>query len=206
MNMEYKVLISETEHTAADIQSAYIERPLFDELGIGNACEAQLKIVFRPLTEVSKMARIVPYALVDAEWEQLGVFFADERSSTPSGVMTIIAYDSMLKADTVWEPDQSLEFPMTMEAASNVIAALMDIAIDERSAFNSTYTVDYPANDYTLRDVLKYIAAAHGGNWIVTREDKLLLVPLVGGAPAETFNLITESGDTITFGGDSIRV
>jgi hypothetical protein len=43
------------------------------------------------------------------------------------------------------------------------------------------------------------IAAAHGGNWVITDEGKLRLIPL-GSAPAETNNLVTEHGDTITFG------
>ena len=43
--MKYKVTIDTTEYTDADIQSGNIERPLFDELGIGNACMAMLKII-----------------------------------------------------------------------------------------------------------------------------------------------------------------
>ena len=45
--MKYKVLIDNEEYIDADIRSANIERPLFDQLSIGNACEATLKIVFR---------------------------------------------------------------------------------------------------------------------------------------------------------------
>ena len=39
----------------------------------------------------------------------------------------------------------------------------------------------------------------------MTDADKLLLVPLFS-APSETNNLVTESGDAITFGGVSILV
>ena len=53
---------------------------------------------------------------------------------------------------------------------------------------------------------MKFIAVAHGGNWTITREDKLLLVPLVGSMPPETNYLVTEDGDAITFGGDRILV
>ena len=204
--MRYKVVIDNTEYTDADIRSANIERPLFDQLSIGNACEATLKIVFRQKTVVPTMAKMVPYALVDGEWEQLGVFYLDERSVQPTGIMTVVAYDSMLKADKVWVPDQSLEFPMPMPNAVGVIAALMSIQVDSRTVLNPSYTIDYPANDYTLRDILKFIAVAHGGNWTITREDKLLLVPLVGSMPPETNYLVTEDGDAITFGGDRILV
>lgn len=204
--MEYKVVIDTTEYTDADIQSGNIERPLFDELGIGNACMAMLKIVFKRKSVIPRMANIVPKAFVNGQWEQLGVFYLDERSVKPTGIMTAVAYDSMLKADKVWEPDQSIEFPLPMDDAVDIIAELMGITVDARTNVSHTYTIDYPANDYTLRDVLKFIAVANGGNWTITRNDKLLLVPLVGSMPPETHYLIEESGFAITFGGDRILV
>lgn len=85
------------------------------------------------------------------------------------------------------------------------IAQIMQVQIDPRTRLNPEHTIDYPANDYTLRDELRFIAAAHGGNWIVTGEGKLLLVPLLS-APPETNYLVTEYGDPITFGGVRILV
>lgn len=204
--MEYKVVVDTTEYTDADIQSGNIERPLFDELSIGNTCMAMLKIVFKQKSTIPRMSKIVPKAFVDSQWEQLGVFYLDERSVKPTGIMTVVAYDSMLKADKVWVPDQSLEFPMPMDDAVDIIAELMGISIDSRTQVSHTYTIDYPANDYTLRDVLGFIAVANGGNWTITRNDQLLLVPLVGSMPEETHYLIEESGNAITFGGDRIFV
>lgn len=204
--MKYKVLIDNEEYIDADIRSANIERPLFDQLSIGNACEATLKIVFRKKTVIPTTAKMIPYALVNNQWEQLGVFYLDERSIKPTGIMTVVAYDSMLKADKVWVPDQSLEFPMPMDDAVDIIAELMGITVDPRTNVSHAYTIDYPANDYTLRDVLKFIAVANGGNWTITRNDQLLLVPLVGSMPPETHYLIEENGFVITFGGDRILV
>ena len=204
--MKYKVLIDNEEYIDADIRSANIERPLFDQLSIGNACEATLKIVFRKKTVIPTTAKMIPYALVNNQWEQLGLFYLDERSIKPTGIMTVVAYDSMLKADKVWVPDQSLEFPMPMDDAVDIIAELMGITVDPRTNVSHAYTIDYPANDYTLRDVLKFIAVANGGNWTITRNDQLLLVPLVGSMPPETHYLIEENGFAITFGGDRILV
>ena len=204
--MKYKVLIDNEEYIDADIRSANIERPLFDQLSIGNACEATLKIVFRKKTVIPTTAKMIPYALVNNQWEQLGVFYLDERSIKPTGIMTVVAYDSMLKADKEWVPDQSLEFPMPMDDAVDIIAELMGITVDPRTNVSHAYTIDYPANDYTLRDVLKFIAVANGGNWTITRNDQLLLVPLVGSMPPETHYLIEENGFAITFGGDRILV
>ena len=142
--MEYKVVIDTTEYTDADIQSGNIERPLFDELGIGNACMAMLKIVFKRKSVIPRMAKIVPKALVNGQWEQLGVFYLDERSIKPTGIMTVVAYDSMLKADKVWAPDQSLEFHMPMDNAVDIIAELMGITVDPRTNVSHAYTIDQP--------------------------------------------------------------
>lgn len=204
--MKYKVTIGDAEYTDADIRSANIERPLFDKLSIGNACEAMLNIVFRQKTVIPTMEKLIPYALVDDQWEQLGVFYLDERELSTTGILTVVAYDSMLKAEKVWVPEQNLVFPMTMVDAADEIARLMGVEVDERTKLNASYTIDYPANDYTLRDVLMFIAVANGGNWIMTRQDKLLLVPLVGSMPAETHYLVTEDGDAIVFGKDRILI
>ena len=93
-----------------------------------------------------------------------------------------------------------------MSTAANTLAALMGITVDSRSQISNTYTIDYPANNYTIRDVLGYIATANAGNWIITAANKLLLVPLNGSMPPETYYLITEDGDAITFAGTRILV
>ena len=92
-----------------------------------------------------------------------------------------------------------------MVQAVNIIAQLMVVTLDPRPALNQSYTIDYPANNYTLRDVLRYIAVANAGNWIITDEGKLRLVSF-GEIPAETNYLVEEDGDAITFGGDRILV
>ena len=70
-----------------------------------------------------------------------------------------------------------------------------------RSSDPESGTGDY----YSIRQELQWIAAAHGGNWIITGEGKLLLVPLLS-MPEETSRLVTEYGDAITLGGVKIRV
>lgn len=206
--MEYKVLIGDVEYGMDSIVSATIEHPLFDKWSAGNACAAELNITFWPRGTVPRMAQIVPYCRESSEddWKCLGTFYIDERAKDPFGRQSLIAYDSMLKAETVWEPDQSLEFPLKMADAVTQIASLMGVGIDPRTVVCSDYTVDYPANNYTLRDVLRFIAAANVGNWIITSENNLLLVPLFESMPEETNFLVDESGSTITFGGVRIIV
>lgn len=142
--------------------------------------------------------------LGDDDWELLGIFWIDQRTEE-DGLLTITAYDAMMKAEAVWKPADSLSFPMTMEAASRTIAAAMGTELDERCVFNPSFTVDHPAGAYTMREVLGYIAAAHAGNWQVTAAGKLLLTPLYASMPPETYYLIEEKdGGAITFGGTRI--
>lgn len=182
-----------------------------DTMGIGGAVAKEIDLVLRQPGNIPRMAQMIPsYRLVKgtqaSEWIQKGIYYIDTRSTDEvTGVMTIHGYDDMLKAEQVWEPAQSLEFPMPMDDAVNVIAGLMGVTLDPRTQISHTYTIDYPANDYTLRDVLRYIAVANAGNWIITDDGKLRLVSF-GEIPTETNYLVEEDGDAITFGGDRILV
>lgn len=94
---------------------------------------------------------------------------------------------------------------MTMPDAVAEFCRILGVTLDSRTALNANYTIDYPANDYTIRNELCFIAAAHAGNWMITDANTLYLVPLLS-APPETNYLVDEHGDAITFGGDRILV
>lgn len=192
-----------------DVETAHsVDSGLYEQFGIGNAGTAKLTLSLFA-DNIPRAAVIKRYIRLRngeqaSEWLPKGVFFTNRRAND-GGYWTIEAYDAMRKAEAVWTPDQSLTFPMTMPAAAREFARIMQVEIDPRTVLNPAYTIDYPANDYTIRSELCYIAAAHGGNWVVTGEGKLLLVPLLS-MPAETNYLVTEYGGAITFGGVKILV
>jgi len=193
-----------------------VDSGLYEQFGIGNAATAKLSI--------SLFADNIPHAaaikryirLVNGsqatEWLPKGVFFANHRS-VEDNYWTVEAFDSMRKAEAPWEPDQSLHFPLKMSAAVAEFARIMRVEVDPRTTINPSYTIDYPASDpdgdtgdyYSIRQELQWIAAAHGGNWIITGEGKLLLIPLLS-IPEETSYLVTEYGGAITFGGVRLLV
>ncbi len=205
---EFKFVINDVEYGKDAEVSHSVESQLFEEFGIGNACCATLKLAViadnipRAAT-IKRYLRLVNGSQATA-WIPKGVFFTNKRSRD-GDYWEVEAYDAMRKADVVWEPSNSLTFPMSMPTAVNLFCQMMGVKLDKRTALNSAYTIDYPANDYTVRNELCYIAAAHGGNWVITDEGKLRLIPLLS-APTETNNLITEHGDAITFGGVRILV
>lgn len=209
---ERKINIAGTDYGEDTIVSLTTTGGLFADgtLSVGSAVSREINLsLWNVSTTIPKMAKLIPYYRLSngtqtSEWVQKGVFYIDTRS-IDSGLLAIHGYDDMLKAEQIWTPDQSLEFPMPMTQVVDIIANIMGVEIDARTVLNSAYTVDYPANDYTLRDVLRFIAAAHGGNWIMSDVGELWLVGL-NDLPTETNYLCDEDGDWITFGGDRILV
>ena len=205
---EYMADVAGVTYGMDRIESAELNQALFDAPGVGNTACASFTMTFLPTQAPPRMARVLAYArdAGETDWVPLGVFWVDQRVEQ-DGKMTVTCYDVMLKAERTWTPADEDAFPMTMERASRAIAAAMGTELDERCGFNGAYTVDYPAGIYTMREVLGYIAAAHGGNWIVTAAGKLLLMPLFGSMPPETHYLIEEKeGCAITFGGVRILI
>ena len=173
----------EVEHT--------VEQKLYEEFGIGNAASASLTLSLFA-EEIPRTAEIRRYVRL-------------KNGAQLTEWLPIEAFDAMRKADAVWEPDQSLFFPMTMPDAVTEFARIMGVEVDARTVLNAAYTIDYPANEYTIRTILRYIAAAHGGNFIMSDAGKLLLVPLWS-IPEAVNYLVTEHGAPITFGGVRILV
>lgn len=186
-----------------------VDQSLFDSFGIGNAMSATLTLeLYAP--DIPRGAVIRRYVRLTngaqtSEWLPKGVFFTNRREKS-DGRWRVEAYDAMLKADMTWTPAGGAAFfPCTMEQAAQDIAGAMDVELDERCAF-LPYTMNaYPEGEYMRRDALRDIAAAHGGNWVITDAGRLRLVPLLS-APADSSYLVTEHGDAILFGGVRIIV
>lgn len=213
---EYKFDIAGTVY-GPDVEVTHnVDSGLYEQFGIGNAAVAKLTLSLFAET-IPRAATIKRYIRLRngeqvSEWLPKGVFFTNRRSEE-DGYWTIEAFDAMRRADQPWEPDQSLVFPLPMPQAVQEFARIMGVEIDPRTVLNPAYTIDYPASDpesetgdyYSIRQELQWIAAAHAGNWIITGEGELLLVPLLS-IPEETNYLVTEYGDAITFGGVRILV
>lgn len=205
---EYAFTINGTWYGDGDVVERKSDSALYEEHGIGNARIASLTIGLyaddiQKGAEIKRFVRLVNGEQV-SEWLPKGVFYANRRQED-DGYWQIEAFDAMRKAAIKWVPDQSLKFPMTMPEAVAEFARIMGVTIDSRTVLNSAYTIDYPANDWTIRDELGFIAAAHGGNFVMSDVGELLLIPLIS-IPESTHYLVTERGCAITFGGVRILV
>ena len=162
--------------------------------------------IYEASANVPRMATVVPsYRLVtetqQSEWIQLGVFYIDTRSvDAATGALRLSCYDRMLIADgaegkSYADVTAFTTWPQSMSAVVNEIVSIMGITLDARTTISTMYMVEYP-NDYTMREVLGYIATAHAGNFTITPDNKLRLVPLTGNADTLTLGTATQTLDT----------
>lgn len=181
----FKFTVNGVEY-GEDVEVSHsVTSTLFGELSIGNATSAVLNYQGY-LDDVPDGAEIRRFLEVDGEWKPAGVFFLNTKT-VQDDLWTIEAVDAMRKAAVPWIPEQDLEFPMHMDRAVQLMADVVGIEIDPRSQFESKYAIDYPTENYTIRDHFGFIAAAHGGNMIITPEGKLRLVRMYGEPNATHF-------------------
>lgn len=204
---EYRFFVNDVEYGTDAEVSHNVGNKLFETFGIGNAFGATLKLeLYAPDipkgATVRRECRLVNGEQV-SEWIPKGTFYIVSRGEE-DGLWNIKASDAMRKAEKVWEPLSDDQFPMPMSEAVAYACSVMGVELDERSVIPNR-TVDYPANDMTFRQLLEYVAAAGLGNFIITDENKLRLVPLLS-APAPTSYLVDQYGNPITFGGVKIIV
>lgn len=155
---------------------------------IGNCVSATLELTIIPEARVDRLApiavstRLVTFDGAESTaWRPAGTFYADTRSEAQGGEeKTFTAFNALMKADIPYLENSQVSFwPADDDDVAADIAALMGISLDSRTVL-AGYEVPTPEQDWTAREVLGYIAAANCGNWIVTDDNKLYLVPFRG--------------------------
>lgn len=204
--VDFKAVISGKTYTYGEIKSAQITKSMMDKLTIGQATSAMLDMVFEPdgtiptAAEIKCYIRLKDYGEEVTDWLPFGTFYIDTRSTDAYGWMTITAYDAMLKAEQDYI-DNLGTYPMAMSDAVSFICGKMGVDLDSRSQI-APYTVDSPTEVYTMREVLCGIAAASGGNFVITEEGKLRLIRLASPTNSDDVPVMSCDilGDTVTIG------
>ena len=185
---------------------------------VGGCVSRQIDIMIKPKGTIPRMAEIkleTRLVLKDfvtgeitstSEWLPKGTFYIDTRQTDKvSGALIIHGYDAMLKAEQMLLTETTEDdWPKPMDEVVEEIAKRMGVKVDSRTVISHTMMVGYPL-EYTMREVLGYIAVAHAGNWIITDTGQLRLVKLTD-TPAETYYLVSEEGDAILFGDTRILI
>lgn len=214
---EVQAIIAGVVYGQDKIVSANSKAALMNKaVTIGNCVAKELTLVLRNPGEIPRMAQIqMQFRLNDgtqySEWIPKGTYFIDTRDLDAFGVLTIDAYDPMLKCDqSCATSGEQGDWPLTDKAVVDQICTRIGVTLDSRTEeiITAGYMVEYPGygdGAYTMREVLGFIGTMYGGNWIITDENKLRLIVL-GDIPVDTHLLVDELGDYITIGGYRIVV
>lgn len=180
---------------------------------VGGALSAQLSVkILEPSFSIPRMAAINVFvracdATRQSEWIPNGQYFIDTRAHNETvgslGTMQITAYDAMMKFEQDY-PSTTHDWPYRDTLVIAEMASAVGISVDARvnQLLTSSYMLGLPVG-YTMRETLGHIAAAYGGNFIISSEGKLLFVPLYGFDPEINGNyLADESGNALVFGNE----
>ena len=215
---ETKISINGNEMTEDKILSLSKDRPGMtgSTPTVGGAvCSTKQMTIINPAFEIPERAEIKVYvrarnATQTSEWLPSGTYYIDTRvrGATDSGIdtLTINAFDSMIKTESDY-PDTNHDWPYLDKLVVAEIAQTIGVSVDSRT--NGNLTVDYMVNPpvgEVMREVLEHIAAANCGNFVITAENKLLFVPLLGLDPELDLvgNYLTPEGstDALQFGSE----
>lgn len=194
--LETVAVIGGREYAA--ISAPVIRRGLTqDGLGVGNAVAASCQLSVLSPDAIPRAAEVVVrMRLTDgetaSEWLDAGTFYVSHRErDAVTGLVALECYDGMLKANTVF-PEEGA-WPRSMAQVAADIAQALGVEMDARTEIRTgdDYRILALKPGSTIRDVLGDIASVHGGNWVLTPENRLRLVPL---AAADAANAVEVTG------------
>ena len=128
----------------------------------------------------------------DTAWIPKGTFWINTREEDPlTNTITLHCVDAMMFGEQDFIPEDS-ELPPwndeTMRTVANMCvqkinasATGVNVVFDNPNDIQNTapYILNAPPVGYTVRQILSGIAAAHGGNFIITPQNHLRFIPLI---------------------------
>lgn len=188
---------------------------------VGGVIAGEISVeMMMPDETIPRMAKLMPYVRLRnlektryTEWIPKGVYYLDTRKKREDNAgnlrLQITGYDDILRTEQDY-PESQLSWPASDTDVVTEIADFIGVEVDDRTfdIMQNDYQVEN-VDGYSCREVLGYIAAMYGGNFIMSDRGKLRLVAM-GDVSAddevETNYLINEEQTVITFGGDRILV
>lgn len=182
--LETRAVIGGISYTGGRIISCKAYPAAFDSLAIGQAVSAQLDLSFVPLGAVPKAAKIQLSARltdgsISTSWVPQGTYYIDDRDTEMElGVLSVTAFDRMMFAEELYFSSGTITgvWPRAANLVVSEICTRLGISLDSRTVIDSSLMIPMPVN-LTMRDVLREIAAAHGGNFIIIPSNTLRLLP-----------------------------
>lgn len=189
---EWRATIGDLTFDKTNTVSIRRSSALYGKQLIGGACSGSLELVLWDVAsdDVPEMARIeLSVRLVSdlgtSEWLPMGAYWVNRRDDDEDAdELTLQCVDGMMFGEQDFYPAGSAITDWTsktMREVAQICATKMGIQLENATQFQNAapYILTAPPIGYSVRQVLAGIAAAHGGNIIVTADNKLRLVPFV---------------------------
>ena len=195
---EHQVTINGVTYGLDAIVKLSTPGQLFDTSGpgIGSAVSREMELEFMPRGTIPAAAKCVVKTRIGAideatgfeqwsTWIPMGEFYIDSRAYDETGeVMKVHCYDAMLKTEYVYldkhmDSDSGASWPKQAREVYQNISADIGVtgSADVIQAIPASWVMPYPGNK-TARDLLREIAVALGGNFVVNDSGLLACVRL----------------------------
>jgi len=176
---EVRALVNGVEYGADSIVEFTIDEAITesDDFSIGNAIPARLDISFRTTDKFPVNSEIRPFlrlkgSTADTEWLPLGFFYIDSRKFE-NDVWKFTCYDKLMQANQPWKTN--LMLPAPMRDVIDEICEQLSISLCPDTVIKH-YEVPLMTHDFTMRQVIGYIAACHAANARINKDGELCFI------------------------------
>ena len=170
-----KVIINGVEHGSNEVVEWDITETITESESytIGNAIPAKFELKLYTQSIFPTNAEMKPYIrLIDTEWIPLGVFYVDSRKESEGGIWEFVCYDKLMQANQPWETE--LYLPATMFQVVEEICDVLEIQLAPDTSL--MFEVPLVTHEFTMRQVIGFIAACQGANAKINRNGELAFI------------------------------
>lgn len=170
-----KVIINGVEHGSNEVVEWDIMETITESESytIGNAIPTKFELKICTQSIFPTNAEMKPYIrLIDTEWIPLGVFYVDSRKESEGGIWEFVCYDKLMQANQPWETE--LYLPASMFQVVEEICDVLEIQLAPDTSL--MFEVPLVTHEFTMRQVLGYIAGCQGANAKINRNGELAFI------------------------------
>lgn len=170
-----KVIINGVEHGSNEVVEWNIVETITESESytIGNAIPTKFELKLYTQSIFPPNAEMKPYIrLIDTEWIPLGVFYVDSRKESEGGIWEFVCYDKLMQANQPWETE--LYLPASMFQVVEEICDVLEIQLAPDTSL--MFEVPLVTHEFTMRQVLGYIAGCQGANAKINRNGELAFI------------------------------
>lgn len=173
-----KVIINGVEHGSNEVVEWDIMETITESESytIGNAIPTKFELKLYTQSIFPPNAEMKPYIrLIDSghtEWIPLGVFYVDSRKESEGGIWEFVCYDKLMQANQPWKTE--LYLPASMFQVVEEICDVLEIQLAPDTSL--MFEVPLVTHEFTMRQVLGYIAGCQGANAKINRNGELAFI------------------------------